>query len=718
MEALLEKRASILDTLEKIAVMIKQKEGEPDGYRSAYYLEERGGEDVLNSSALYLPSTNRNTMRLSELGKCKCLRLFRMFDDDRDGVWSFDEFKTYLSVMRVLDKYDPLTQVLKHREKWSMYMNDAYDTDARGNLTLQGFYMFCEATECSHRLTNDLLKVGLHWLWDGLQRHIELQDLFDAYDVYNEGKLPISKMQYLLGESAVITTQTQVDSVMALMQAHFACMDAILQRNRAIRRFGYRQISRVDINDKEHIYRDAFVALRLSSWEPPKLPTWSRVVQATKVLSFGYLRQVYASISKVSTWIRRASLTGLLKLDYLLPSKDDRSDYVVKIDVGNEFANNAEIQVVYMTDCDSSASLHELGYRSDGAECFVYLDFVTAPDISEVDLHATIAAMAKLVEISFADHFEAMPFFCKSLVVSPPKNQSHGSIVVRVVFLFSDGLDPFNVLLDLGFPQSIQIDHFLSRLRWTTRTNVSLNDVLTNKRFNLAKHLCLRSVLNVCLGRHACGQTIEQACYQAQYEADEEARVDQILNQERKQRRENNRSANTDVRQSISWREQRKRVHSERVASWCKFGRRVADFFKYSKTANINISVPSVSSWFHRDSVVHKLFHRDDLAEILRVCTTPGEVSSLWGRAYDALVCQLDAMAQNITSPIPEHATPEFAGEYHVHKSLLQIYETLTSNLVGPGVIRAEAGTVGVSVVIEGLNIFPLLPKVKLNPDK
>ncbi|CAK4618957.1 unnamed protein product [Aphanomyces euteiches] len=392
---------------------------------------------------------------------------------------------------------------------------------------------------------------------------------------------------------------------MALMQAHFACMDAILQRNRAIRRFGYRQISRVDINDKEHIYRDAFVALRLSSWEPPKLP---------------------------------------VKIDYLLPSKDDRSDYVVKIDVGNEFANNAEIQVVYMTDCDSSASLHELGYRSDGAECFVYLDFVTAPDISEVDLHATIAAMAKLVEISFADHFEAMPFFCKSLVVSPPKNQSHGSIVVRVVFLFSDGLDPFNVLLDLGFPQSIQIDHFLSRLRWTTRTNVSLNDVLTNKRFNLAKHLCLRSVLNVCLGRHACGQTIE--------------------------------------------------------------------------TANINISVPSVSSWFHRDSVVHKLFHRDDLAEILRVCTTPGEVSSLWGRAYDALVCQLDAMAQNITSPIPEHATPEFAGEYHVHKSLLQIYETLTSNLVGPGVIRAEAGTVGVSVVIEGLNIFPLLPKVKLNPDK
>ncbi|CAK4069444.1 unnamed protein product [Aphanomyces euteiches] len=187
MEALLEKRASILDTLEKIAVMIKQKEGEPDGYRSAYYLEEHGGEDVLNSSALYLPSTNRNTMRLSELGKCKCLRLFRMFDDDRDGVWSFDEFKTYLSVMRVLDKYDPLTQVLKHRETWSMYMNDAYDTDARGNLTLQGFYMFCEATECSHRLTNDLLKVGLHWLWDGLQRHIELQDLFDAYDVDNEG---------------------------------------------------------------------------------------------------------------------------------------------------------------------------------------------------------------------------------------------------------------------------------------------------------------------------------------------------------------------------------------------------------------------------------------------------------------------------------------------------------------------------------------------------
>ena len=59
---------------------------------------------------------------------------------------------------------------------------------------------------------------------------------------------------------------------MALMQAHFSCMDAILQRNRAIRLFGYRQISRVDISDKDHIYRDAFVALRLSSWEPRQLP--------------------------------------------------------------------------------------------------------------------------------------------------------------------------------------------------------------------------------------------------------------------------------------------------------------------------------------------------------------------------------------------------------------------------------------------------------------
>ncbi|ETV86628.1 hypothetical protein, variant 2 [Aphanomyces astaci] len=622
-----DERARILDSLEHTAVLIKQSEGEADGYHAAYFLQEKDDEDVLNSSHLFLPTSTAHCMRLSDLGIQKCAQIFHRFDDDRDGVWGFVEFKAYVTVLRgALAGRDPLRVILQHEEVWNMYMSDLYETDSNGHLTLRGFCMYREATESINSLATDLICLGMHWLWDGLQRHIHLQRLFDSYDIHRAGKVPIHQLPYLLGESGVVTSQTQVDALVHHVHAHFACMDAILQRNRAIRLFGYKQLSRVNSCDTDHIYRDAFVAVRLSMWTPSPPPRWQQVTQRIKLRTFGWIRRAKLATTKVATWIQRAALTGLLNLTYLTGNADDnhsdRGDYVLKVDVGKDFAAHAELQLSYTADCDSSATLYNLGYREDGAECFVYLDFLTKADITDVELNDTIAAMSTLLDVGFHDHLQSLPWFHKALVVSPPKTHAHsggGSGIVRVVILLTDALDPFNLLLFLGFPPSLQFDHLLSRLRWNAMLNVSLHDIFTNKRFNAAKHFALRSALNVCVGRQACGQTVQQACCQAKYESSARDTEDEIIRQELRQHSRHvtvPTPNKLDPRVALAWKDQSQRNQREGAGRWHEWAANIASFLKHAKTMNVNVHVATIADLIHGDSVLHTLFHRDTIKDV------------------------------------------------------------------------------------------------------
>ncbi|ETW04892.1 hypothetical protein, variant [Aphanomyces invadans] len=587
--------------------------------------------------------------------------------------------------------------------------------------------MYREATESSNSLANDLIRLGMHWLWDGLQRHIQLQRLFDSYDTDKAGKLPSSQLQYLLGESGVVTTQTQVDALVYHLRAHAVCMDAILQRNRAIRLFGYKQLSRVDAHDERHIYRDTFVALRLSSWAPLPQPRWQHVGQSTKVHSYGWIRRAKAAVAQCATWIQRAALTGLLNLPYLtgksVHNANDRGDYIVKVDVGKDFAANAELHLSYTCDCDSAATLHNLGYREDGAECFVYMDFLTKPDITDVELADTVTAMKTLFDVTWLGHLKSLPCFHKLLVLSPPKTQTHGTTIVRVVVLLTEAMDPFNFLLYLGFPSSLQFDQLVSRLRWTALFNVSANEILTNKRFNPAKHFAVRSVLNVCVGRQACGQIVEQACYQAKYEASSRYVEDEIIHRELQQHNEHfiatsaSSTASTtpsksDPRLAMSWNEQVKRSQQDVARKWHMWADKLAKFFKFSKTLSVNLHVASVANLLRADSVLHSLFHPDVLSEVLRVLSTTGSIHSIWEEWTASLEQELHELVEATSVDAPPTATTWRRQDHALHKSMLHVYDVLTSNVLGLNLVKGEAGTIGFSLLVEGFNIFPLLPKV------
>ena len=123
------------------------------------------------------------------------------------------------------------------------------------------------------------------------------------------GKLHKNQLQYLLGECGIAITESEVnlsflanfythytnliyralkkiERLLATQQAHFQTTSLILQRNRAIRLFGYKQKSRVERCDNEHISRDGFVALLLSCWQPSKLLVSQIAVEFLEISSF------------------------------------------------------------------------------------------------------------------------------------------------------------------------------------------------------------------------------------------------------------------------------------------------------------------------------------------------------------------------------------------------------------------------------------------------
>ncbi len=49
--------------------------------------------------------------------------------------------------------------------------------------------MYREDTEALYSLATDLNVLGISWLWDGLEKHVRIQALFDAYDHERTGKI-------------------------------------------------------------------------------------------------------------------------------------------------------------------------------------------------------------------------------------------------------------------------------------------------------------------------------------------------------------------------------------------------------------------------------------------------------------------------------------------------------------------------------------------------
>ncbi|EQC40407.1 hypothetical protein SDRG_02304 [Saprolegnia diclina VS20] len=695
MEALLEARAACLDALESTKALISKSEGEPNGYDAAYFLQAHDDEDddVLNAGLLYTPSG-----RLSALGVAKCTTLFHAFDTDHNGFMSYEEFIDYLTSLgrSTPSSKDPLCDVVDNIESWKMYMSDAYNTTADGDLTIKGFLLYREATEHLYPLAADLTYFGLPWIDDGLVRHMHLLATFAAYDTATLGKLPMAQLPYLLADAGILASRRAVDSVVRLMRVYAECMECILQRNRAIRLFGYKQMSRVRLSDcMTFIYRDAFVALALSSYAPPMLSSWSQAVLTLQRRTYTVLRRMHASLQSLRTYVQRAARTGLLQLGRLLPTT--YGEYTLKLDVGNpEFATSAEIQISFTTEVDSSATLHKLGYRHDGAECYLYFDFVARSDISDEALAETARAMESIVDDLFHDHFASMPYYHSTLVVTPSRLETHGSPVVRVVLLFTDALDPFNVFVDADLPSMLQVHNLVSSFEVHVALNVSVRDLLTNKRFNVLEHLGLRAFASSRLGRQSVAQILEQVLRHSQYEAEATAAASAHLAREKATFKKPNSRRSTVT--ATTWRDQVAMANAAaRHRLWSAM-QYLVSVVAYSKTASWNWAFPTLQPLFAPQSVLKKLLPIPVFDKWRTVLGTTGQLAKLWRHAVTALQGDLQTMVRE--APPPTDAA-----------TALDTYAVVVTNLLGLNAVQAQAGSMGMDMLFEGFDWIPLLPK-------
>ncbi|KDO30362.1 hypothetical protein SPRG_05073 [Saprolegnia parasitica CBS 223.65] len=694
MDALLEARAACLDALESTKALISQSEGEPNGYDVAYFLQAHDDEDddVLNAALLYTPSG-----RLSALGVAKCTTLFHKFNTGHNGFMSYEEFIDYLASLgrSTPSPKDPLRDVIDNIESWKMYMSDAYNTTTDGDLTIQGFLLYREATEHLYPLAADLTSFGLPWIDDGLVRHMQLLTTFAAYDTAQIGKLPMAQLPYLLADAGVLASRRAVDSVVQQLRVFAECMECILQRNRAIRLFGYKQTSRIRLSDcATFIYRDAYVALALSSYTPPPLSLWSQALLTLQRRSYTVLRRLHASLRTLRTYIQRAARTGLLQLGRLLPST--YGEYTIKLDVGNpEFATSAEVHISFTTEVDSSATLHKLGYRHDGAECFLYLDFVARSDISDHALADTARAMQSTVDDLFHDHFASMPYYHSTLVVTPSRLETHGSPVVRVVLLFTDALDPFNVFVDAGLPSMLQVHNLLASFEVHVALNVSARDLLTNKRFNVLEHLGLRAFAASRLGRQSVSHILEQVLRHSQYEAEATAAANAHLAREKATFKKPNSRRPTAT--ATTWRDQVAQANAAALHRIWSMTRRLVSVIAFSKISSWNWVFPTLQPLFAPQSALKKLLPLPVFDKWRMILGTTGQLATLWRHAVTALQDDLQTMARE--APPTDAATS------------LDTYSVLVSNLRGLNAVQAQAGSMGIDLLLEGLDWIPLLPR-------
>ncbi|KAJ0410811.1 hypothetical protein ATCC90586_010134 [Pythium insidiosum] len=453
------------------------------------------------------PDRARLEWQLSALGREKCEELFRIFDLDADDAWSYEEFLEYMTAIEFMSgvAHPEMHAFADDPEMWRLFMTDHYEMDALHCLTLDGFAQYRQDIEDEHPLAHDLWLFGISMNWQSLRLNREVRDCFGEYADEDE-TVSLRKLQFLLLECGRLATYQDVWQAVRQQRLFFRCHRQILMLKKALRLFGYRQKSTLQLTTPEleedpRICRPGFLSLVLSRWESPELTPWRRFFLKARLQPYRWLRVAKRRVSYLFSWIRRVARTGLLRSNCLQSTAErERGDDVFKLEIGPNFTTHATIHLAYYSDADSAATLHELKYLERGAECFLFVDLLCRSGTREAEAQLLAQRITWFIETYFREHLELLPFFAKWFVTVPTKiqlrssgggaNVSSGSAsisapVVRLVLLFTGEMDLYEVLQSLKLPSSMQFDHILQRFTMRWLFSHSLEEILTNKRLVL-----------------------------------------------------------------------------------------------------------------------------------------------------------------------------------------------------------------------------------------
>ncbi|KAK1931126.1 hypothetical protein P3T76_013315 [Phytophthora citrophthora] len=815
--ALLERRHELRSSLKAVENSLREAGAVTNGCDSAYILESPNfepppslfrrhavhvSEATLARSAAFrfefdTPDTVRYKWRLSPLGEAKCRRIWDLFDVDKDEMWTHREFLEYKAALQCQSV--ELKAFEDSAEVWSMYMSDMCELDEEGKLTFQGFKLYRELIEDEQPLIHDLATLGISLEWEELQRMEKIKQLFDEYVDDPTGNVTAKAAQYLLAEIGFVLTSEETTEIIQRRYQHARCQRFIHQLKRTLRLFGYRQKSTLrfsneglsrsgDNVEQPRICKVGLLSLVFSSWYPATKTRWRRFFLKWSLRSFCALRRLKRQVHLAFECVRQVSATGMLSAN-CLRSENDRGDYMLKLDIGPKFSTTSTILVTYNAEADSAATLHELKYLERGAECFLYVDMPCRSGTKDSDAHALVDKLTWFLGEYFRDHIESLPHFHRWFFTTPTKQQLRlgpqsgtgtPSPVIRLVILFTGGMDLYHVMQSLGLPSSMQFDHLLQRFSFRCLCSHSLEDLLVMKNLNLGAQWSCRTQLDVRLNRQAWTQIINQVAHHLSaklaHEREDEEFITQIQAEREKKKMANQRPSAL-TRPSDNQREEVLNTESQQHLL-INFLRRVARALQHSQQLNSTWSFADLSSALRENSWFRSVLSPEWYELLKYVLDTPGGLAAEWKAKGGSLRAEfaetpyamagtrhhptsrmtdefsLDPLATSKNPPTgrleaPKLTTrrshiqyeskltarhsqhepklsarpgqeqsqsatnvPESTEEKTTEYLLLELYDLCARHLQGVHVARAEAGTSGITCVLEGWNFFSLLPRI------
>ncbi|KUF78058.1 hypothetical protein AM587_10013733 [Phytophthora nicotianae] len=742
-EAILERRHEIRTSLRAVENSLREAGAVTNGYNSAYWLESTNVHWDGLSSSLFLrqvehvskatlaryashrfnfdaPDPVRYHWRLTPLGKAKCRRIWSLFDADRDDKWTHEEFREYMVGLKCSTDSVELRAFEGSPEIWRMYTSDMCELDEEGKLTFEGFKMYRELVEEDQPLQRDLASLGISLQWEEVEKVTMIKRLFDEYVDDPMGTVTAKAAQYLLAETGILLTSEETIEIIERRYQHARCQRFIHQLKRTLRLFGYRQQSALRFtneglpnktgNNEEQprICQVGLLSLVFSSWSPA-LKTHRKTNYDSAFLAAATLHEL--------KYLERGA-ECFLYIDLACRSGTKENDSHLLVDritwfIGEYFRDHIE-------------SLP-----------FFHRWFVSLPSKQQ-------------------------------LRMGPTNTSASGSpsVVIRLVILFTGKMDLYHVMQSLGLPSSMQFDHLLQRFSLRFLCSHSLEDILVTKNLNIGAQWSCRAQMDVRLSRQAWAQIISQVAYHLEAELAhelEDAEYIAQMNAEREQKKDKslmpNQRSSAPNRDEREVRNPQNPVFAEiktesRQHMLIKSLRRVANALQHSQQLSSLWSFTNLGSALRENPWFRSVLSPEWFKLLKHVFDTPGGLAEEWKAKGDSLRAEFDdssyvragtrtAHGHHPTSRAAEttkSSEPKLhngfqqemkMATHHGHEAnqqgtnatesteekseehlLLEFYDMCARHLQGVHIVHAEAGTSGVTCILEGWNIFGLLPRI------
>ena len=330
LESLWSEKKQLKDHLNTVEATLEQNRIRTDGFAE---------HEDSNIHRDHLPLFNPLTKNFTLTGERKLRQVFEIFSTEPQ-VWHYRDYCAYVQRLgggrrrpsTTRGGYPQLT--FDSVESWQMYISDLYESNARGQLTFDGFRLHRVLMEMStnqeeeeenlSRLKADLLTLGCSWVDPALDQLGRLKQVLELGYVKDMtlNKRDVPSIVYAC--SGEIVLGKDMARQLELYEWKMKTMRSIRRHKAAMRLFGYPQTSTSDCAQGGHheeddatvMTRDGFLAWFFSARPQQRSPRLQALVQSL-ALSWMYATRNWVlhglkNMSGVMKRLERVFHQGLL----------------------------------------------------------------------------------------------------------------------------------------------------------------------------------------------------------------------------------------------------------------------------------------------------------------------------------------------------------------------------------------------------------------------